>query len=217
MKIALIGGTGHLGRGLAIRLAMNGYDVIIGSRGLEKAKRVAEEYNSVLHKISSARVRGLANEDAAEECEIAIFAIPWRHAFSTAEKLRGKLKGKIVISPLVPMEKDGDVMRISKLPEGSAAQKLASILKDSTVICAFNNVPAERFADLNSKFDWSVAVCGDDDDAKKKVIEIINSIDGLEAFDAGPLSISSFVEGITPLLINIMLRNKKKGLGVKFS
>ncbi|RLI81132.1 NADPH-dependent F420 reductase [Archaeoglobales archaeon] len=216
MKIALLGGTGHLGIGLAVRFAILGHDVIVGSRKLEKAKMKAEEYNDILESLGEkARVRGLANEDAAREADVSVFTIPWEHAFSTAEFLKVALKDKIVVSPLVPMEKRGKTFYYTKLPEGSAAEKLASIL-DSKVVSAYQTIPAEKFARFDESFEWDVAVCGDDEEAKKIVIDLTNQIDGLRAFDAGPLAVSSMVESITPLLINIMVRNKMKDLGVKF-
>ncbi len=217
MKIALLGGTGHLGIGLAIRFAILGHEVIVGSRKLEKAEMKAEEYNNILSNLGEkARVRGLANEDAAMEAEVCIFTIPWEHAFSTAEALKEVLRDKIVVSPLVPMERKGKIFYYTKLPEGSAAEKLASILNGSKVISAYHNIPAEKFARFDESFKWDVAVCGDDERAKKIVIELTNQIDGLRAFDAGPLAVSSMVESITPLLINIMVRNKMKDLGVRF-
>ncbi|RLI82025.1 NADPH-dependent F420 reductase [Archaeoglobales archaeon] len=215
-KIALLGGTGHLGIGLAVRFAILGHDVIVGSRKLEKAKMKANEYNQILEKLGEKpTIKGLANEDAAKQADISVFTIPWEHAFATAEFLKQALKDKIVISPLVPMEKRGKTFYYSKLPEGSAAEKLATIL-DSKVISAYQTIPAEKFARLNEKFEWDVAVCGDNDEAKKIVIELTNQIDGLKAYDAGPLAVSSMVESLTPLLINIMLRNKLKDLGVRF-
>ncbi len=217
MKIALLGGTGHLGIGLAVRFAILGHEVIVGSRKLEKAMMKAEEYNDILKDLGErARVRGLVNEDAAKEADVCIFTIPWEYAFSTAESLREALRDKIVVSPLVPMEKKGKVFYYAKLPEGSAAEKLASILDSSKVVSAYQTIPAEKFARFDESFEWDVAVCGDDGGAKRVVIELTNQIDGLRAFDAGPLAVSSMVESITPLLINIMVRNKMRDLGVRF-
>lgn len=217
MKIALLGGTGNLGVGLAVRFAMLGHDVIVGSRKLEKAEKKAEEYNEILSKMESkAKVIGLKNEDAARKSEISFFTIPWNHAFSTAEQLKDVLADKIVVSPLVPMEKKNGFFIYNPIPEGSAAEKLAGILKNSRVVSAFHNIPADKFADLDAKFDWDVAVCSDDEDAKKIVIDLINQIDGLRALDAGPLAASRMIESITPLLITISIKNKMKDLGVKF-
>ncbi len=213
MRIALLGGTGNLGKGLALRLGKLGYEIIIGSRRIEKAKEKAKEYLSIL---GDANVYGLENDEAARICDIAIFTIPWEHAFETAEKLRDVLRNKIVVSPLVPMKKVGNLFVYIKPAEGSAAEKLAKILQNSRVVSAYHSIPAERFARIDEKFEWDVPVCSDDEDAKGTIIELTNRIEGLRALDAGPLSNSCLVESLTPLILNIMIRNKLKDLGIKF-
>lgn len=210
MKIALLGGTGNLGKGLAVRLSLLGYEVIVGSRSEEKAAKLAKEYSE----IAGVEVKGVVNSKASKLCDIAFFTIPWEHAFTTAEKLREGLRNKIVVSPLVPMKKESGVFTYVKLLEGSAAEKLAKIL-ESKVVAAFHSVPAARFADLNEKIDWDLPVCGDDDDAKAVVKEIAEKM-GFRVLDAGPLRSSSIVEAITPLILNIMVRNKMGELTVKF-
>lgn len=102
MKIALLGGTGNLGEGLALRWGKLGYEIIVGSRKLEKAEKLASDY---LKKVGDASIIGMRNEDAAETCDVAVFTIPWEFAFDTAEMLKRQLAGKVVISPLVPMKK----------------------------------------------------------------------------------------------------------------
>lgn len=212
MKIAVLGGTGSLGRGLVLRLASLGYDVIVGSRDAKKAESKAEEYCRIL----GIDIRGLDNRRAAAECDIAIITIPWKHAFDTAKELKDELAKKIVVSPIVPMEKTKNGFVYVNLPEGSAAEKLASILPDSKIVSAYHNIPAKKFADLNAEFEWDVAVCGDDAESKKTVIEITNKIKGLRALDAGGLGNSRIVESLTPLLINIAINNRMKDLGIKF-
>jgi len=130
-------------------------------------------------------VKGAVNSEAAKFCDIVFFTIPWEHAFTTAERLREELRNKIVVSPLVPMKKENGVFTYVRLPEGSAAEKLAKIL-DSKVVSTFHSVPAARFADLNEKIGWDLPVCGDDDDAKAIVAEIAEKI-GFRVLDAGPL------------------------------
>ena len=212
MKIAVLGGTGSLGRGLALRLASLGYDVIVGSRDVRKAEAKAEEYGKIL----GVNIKGLDNKKAAMECDIAIITIPWKYAFDTAESLKDELAKKIVVSPIVPMEKSANGFVYVNLPEGSAAEKSASILPDSIIVAAYHNIPAKRFADLNAEFEWDVAVCGDDVESKRVVMEITNKIKGLRALDAGRLSNSRIVESLTPLLINIAINNRMKDLGIRF-
>jgi hypothetical protein len=166
MKITLLGGTGHIGISLAIKFTILGHEVVVGSRKLEKAQMRAEEYNNILKNLGEKmRIKGLTNKDAASEAEISVFTIPWKYAFSTTEFLKEALRDKIVISPLVPMEKRGNAFYYTKLPEGSAAERLASIL-ESRAVSAYYIIPAEKFARLNESFEWDVAVCGDDEEAK---------------------------------------------------
>ncbi|MCS7118607.1 MAG: NADPH-dependent F420 reductase [Archaeoglobaceae archaeon] len=217
MKIALLGGTGNLGMGLSLRLAILGYEVIVGSRSEERAKRRAEEYKVILsEKGFSGKIRGLTNSEASKLCEIAIITVPWEQAFMLVENLKIELNKKITISPIVPMKKDGIFFRYVEIPEGSAGEKIARILKDSRVVSAYHNVPADRFADLDSKFDWDVPICGDDDEAKKVVIEMTNEVKGLRGLDCGDLRNSKMVESLTVLILNLMAKNKLKEIGVKF-
>ncbi|RUM32906.1 MAG: NADPH-dependent F420 reductase [Archaeoglobus sp.] len=217
MKIAIIGGTGSIGVGLSLRLAAASYNVIVGSRNESKAREKAEEYTSILRNFNcDANIEYAENFKASKICDVAILAVPAKHVFSTAESLRDELRGKIVISPAVPMKREKEFFVYDPPPEGSAAERIASILDDSRVISAFHTVPAKKFADMNSKFNWDVPVCGDHEDAKNVVLEIVNSIDGLRALDAGPLSSSRLVEGITPLLINLAMRNDMHNLSIKF-
>ncbi len=216
MKIAVLGGTGNIGIGLSMRLSIAGYDVIVGSRDEKKAEEKAREYMSVLESMGYENEIGYAsNRKASELCDVAILAIPSDYIFSTAESLKDVLDGKIVVSPAVPMKKEGRTFYYAPPPEGSAAEKIASILNNSQVVSAFHTIPARKFADMKSVFNWDVPVCGDGE-AKETVMEIVNSIDGLRALDAGPLSSSRLVESVTPLLINVALRSGMKDLSIKF-
>ncbi len=212
MKIAILGGTGSLGKGLAIRLAEAGYDVIVGSREREKAEKVAKEYS----KMYDINIDGRSNAEASKSCDMAIVTIPWKFAFDTVSNLKEMLKGKIVVSPIVPMEKTESGFIYVELPEGSAAERLAKILSDSRIVSAYHNIPARRFSDPNAEFEWDVAVCGNDEEANGVVMEITNNIKGLRALDAGSLRNSRIVESITPLLINIAIKNGMRDLGIRF-
>ncbi len=210
MKIALLGGTGDLGKGLALRLAKLGYEVLVGSRSDEKGKKLASEYSQIV----GVEIKGFDNATASELCDVAILTIPWEYAFDTAAQLKEKLKGKIVVSPLVPMKKEKGYFDYVRLPEGSAAEKIASIL-ESKVVSTFHSVPAERFADLNQKVDWDLPICGDDKEAKETIAEIARKM-GFRPLDAGPLKVSSLLESLTPLIINVAIKNKMHDLTIKF-
>ncbi len=217
MRIAVLGGTGHIGMGISLRLAMAGHDVVVGSRLAEKAQQKAEEYTCILKERGfSSKVKGKDNSEASKIADLAILAIPFSHAYVTAESLKEDLAGKIVVSPLVPMEKKGKLFLYCPPPEGSAAEKIASILQNSRVVSAFQTAPAEKFANLDARIKWDIPVCGSDEEAKNTVIDVINSIDGLRGLDAGPLAVSRLVESLTPLLINLAIRNKTKDLSIRF-
>ncbi len=217
MRVAVLGGTGNIGIGLSLRLAIAGYDVIVGSRDIQKAKTKVEEYKELLKsKGYRVTIDYAENKEASRLCDLAILAIPFKHAYSLVEDLKNILEEKIVISPIVPMKKNGKSFIYDPPPEGSAAEKIASILENSYVVSAFHTIPAKRFADLDSEFYWDVPICGDDGDAKKTVFKIINNIDGLRPLDAGPLSSSRLVESLTPLLINLSLRNNLRDLSIRF-
>lgn len=217
MKIAVLGGTGNLGVGLSLRFAILGYDVIVGSRSEEKAKLKAEEYLKILFEHGyTGKIVGATNVEASRQCDLAVITVPYEQAFKLAENLRNELKDKIVVSPLVPMKKDGKFFRYVELSEGSAGEKIAGILRESKIVSAYHNIPANRFSDLSSNFEWDVLVCGDDFESKKTVIEITNEIKGLRALDCGDLRNSRIVESLTVLILNVMITNKMKDLGVKF-
>ncbi len=215
-KIACIGGTGNLGEGLCVRLSILGYDVIVGSRKQEKAEKIAEKYNTILAGLGyKPDIIGLPNEKAAEKADVAILTVPWEHAFAVVEDLRDFLADKIVVSPLVPMKKADNSFIFTPPPEGSAAEKVARILGHNRVVSAYHTLPARKFANINAKFTWDVVVCGDDRYAKEVVIDLTNKM-GLNALDGGPLMNSRIVESLTPLILNIMARNKMKEISVKF-
>lgn len=217
MRVALIGGTGDIGAGLALRLALLGHEVIVGSRKEAKAVEKCEEYQEcVLDVKGDCKFIGMSNEDAAKEGEISVLTIPWKYVFSTAEDLREHLRDKIVVSPIVPMRKESGCFVYCPPESGSAAEKLASTLYHSKVVSAFHTIPADKFFDLNAEFEWDVPVCSDEEGAKLEVMDLIDQIGGLRPLDAGPLTASRMVESLTPLIVNIMVRNKMKNLGMRF-
>ncbi len=209
MIISIVGGTGNLGKGLAVRLALAGYKVVVGSREEVKAKAKAKEYSE----LCGCKIDGLVNERAVDVCDVAILTIPWKNALDFVRQYKESLSKRIVVSPIVPMVKEGEF--VYKPPNGSMAESIASILGDK-VVSAFHNVPAKRFSNLNETPEFDVVVCGDNEDAKAVVMEIVNSIERLRALDGGPLSNSRIVESLTPFLINLANRNGMRELGVKF-
>jgi NADPH-dependent F420 reductase len=215
MKIGIVGGTGGIGEGMALRLAPY-HEVIIGSRDVEKACTVSEGTVACLSEQGlQGRCVGLCNQEAVDEGDIVILAIPYRFVESTLEDLSG-FEGKIVISPVNPIAKS-EIFYYAPPAEGSAAEFIAGLLPPSArVVTAFNNIAANSWKDPADELDYSVAVCGDDDEAKAEVMQLTNTISKLCAFDAGPLRMASVVESITPLLLNLARFNRMKDVGIRF-
>lgn len=206
--IALIGGTGAEGRGLATRLAAAGHEVILGSRDAARAGDAAAELTgAVAARGSSASIRGASNEDAASACDLAIIVVPYDAHRATLEALAPTLAGKVVIAAVVPMRFERGPRPID-VAEGSATEQAATLLPDSKVTGAFHNVPAAALLDLSVSLHQDVLVTGDDAEAKAGVLALVDSLDGLRAVDAGPLRYSRFVEGLTLLLVGINGRYK---------
>ncbi|WP_423792954.1 NADPH-dependent F420 reductase [Methanocaldococcus indicus] len=208
MKIAIVGGTGDLGFGLALRLSKH-YNIIIGSRKEEKAKKAAEEVKKL---VKDAKVEGKGNIEAVKEADVIILSVPYEYVLSTLKDLKEYLKNKIVVSVVVPLSTViGDSPEKPLFPyDGSVAEMIQNYLKDSKVVGAFQNISYKSLRDLDNKVDADVLVCGDDEEAKKIVIEIANKIDGVRGIDAGKLEMSRIVEGLTPLLIGINKRYKSE-------
>ena len=215
MKIGIVGGAGDIGEGMAMRLSPQ-FDVIVGSREKEKAEATCEFGIETLRKRGQkCSLTGVSNQAAVDNADIVILAIPFRHLLGTLETLDG-FEGKIVISPVNPMEKR-DFFTFVPPAEGSAALLIKRLLPPTARICtAFNTIAANRWKLLDEELNYSVPVCGDDETAKKQVMEIANRISKLHAFDAGPLAASHLVESLTPLLLNIARYNKMKDVGIQF-
>ena len=215
MKIGIVGGTGDIGEGMAMRLSPL-FDVIVGSREKDKAEVTCELGIETLRKRGQkCSLTGVSNQTAVEGSDVVILAIPYKHLLGTLETLHG-FEGKIVVSPVNPMEKRDFFMFVHP-PEGSVALLLKKLLPPTARICtAFNTIAANRWKLLDEELNYSVPVCGDDPAAKQQVMSIVNHVSKLRAFDAGPLAVSNQVECLTPLLLNIARYNKLKDVGIQF-
>jgi NADPH-dependent F420 reductase len=219
MKIAILGGTGDQGFGLALRLAKNN-KIIIGSRKKEKAEEAAKRAKEILKQRGiEADIIGLENKDAAKEGDVVILSIPYEHTLSTIKQLKEELKGKIVVSIGVPLATAiGDKpTRLLFPPDGSVAEMVQNVLKDSKVVSAFQNVCHAVLEDLDNPVDCDILVCGNDEEAKKVVIDLANQIEGVRAIDCGNLEKSRIIEAITPLLIALNIKYKSKGTGIRIT
>ncbi|MEM7345392.1 MAG: NADPH-dependent F420 reductase [Chloroflexota bacterium] len=212
--VAVIGGTGNEGPGLARRWAKSGqYKVIIGSRQAEKAERVATELNEQMGEVL---LTGLANEDAAQAADICVLTVPYSAQGPTLTGLRDILQGKILVDVTVPL-KPPKVARVNVPEGGSAGQEAQAILGEGVqVVSAFQNVGAAHLDDDHGAIDCDVLVCGDDKAAKSEAIALAEAA-GMRGIDAGPLQNAVVVEGLTSVLIGINIRNKVKGAGIKIT
>jgi len=212
--IAVLGGTGNEGPGLALRWAKSGqYKVIIGSRQAEKGQRVAAELNE---KLGQDVIQGMANEDAARAADLCVLTVPYNAQGPTLTALQGLLQGKILVDVTVPL-KPPKVSHVNVPPGGSAGLEAQAILgEDVRVVSAFQNVGAAHLAEDDNHIDCDVLICGDDKEAKAEVIALAEAA-GLRGIDAGPLKNSVVVEGLTAVLIGINIRHKVKGSGIKIT
>ena len=201
--IAIVGGTGDLGTGLARRWAQAGYTVIIGSRTADKAEAAVAELQALMQQrgIGAVNVRGTDNLAAAQAADIVTLTVPFSHQASTLEQVKPALQGKILIDvtvPLVPPK----VMRVQLPPEGSAGQIAQKILGEGVrVVSAFQNVAAHHLQEGHA-LDCDVLVCGDDKDARGQVIALVEAA-GMRGFHGGSIANAAAAEALTSLLIFI--------------
>ena len=216
MKIAILGGTGDIGEGLALRLAQK-HQVIVGSRDEAKAWEAADHYNKVLkeHGLKD-EIRGTSNVEAAKQGDIIILAVKFQFAIETLQAVADFLDSKIVVSPIVPMSKT-KLCAFTPPQEGSAVRHICSVLPPTIrTVVAFQTLPAPRLADLNDPLGFDVIVCADDEDAKKAVMGLVSDLGNVRPLDGGGLEEAKLVESLTPLLINLAIKNKTKPLSIKF-
>jgi hypothetical protein len=204
LSIAILGGTGKEGKGLAYRWAKAGYHMYVGSRNAEKAQAVATELMNLLN--GDAAIEGLSNLDAAQKADIVVLTVPYAAHASTLESVKEALKGKTLIDvtvPLVPPK----VATVQMPAAGSAAQEAKQILGDGVEVCAaFQNISHEHLL-TDADVECDVLVTGTSKDARAETIKLVEAA-GLTGWDAGPLENSVVVEGMTSVLIGI---NKKYG------
>lgn len=211
--IAVIGGTGKEGFGLALRWAHAGHRVLIGSRVAQRAREAATTING---RVGRQRAEGADNLAAAQGAEIAVLTVPYPAQLATLDGIKAALAGKILIDvtvPLVPPQ----VSRV-QLPEGgSAVLNAQKILGEGVrVISAFQNVSAEHLGVLGHAIDCDVLVCGEDKDARGEVIALARDA-GMRAFHGGPLANSAAAEALTSALIAINRQYKIKHSGIRIT
>lgn len=211
--VAVIGGTGKEGGGLALRWAAAGHQVIVGGRLAERAEAAAAEMNA---KLGRDAVRGFANDAAAARADIIVLTVPWAAQKATALELAQSLAGKVLIDvtvPLVPPK----VSRVQLPPEGSVVAALqAELGADVRVVSAFQNVSAHHLWDLDHQVACDVLVCGNDDDACDVAIDLAGAA-GMVGWRAGPIENSVVAEALTSVLIAINQRYRIPGSGIRIT
>jgi len=208
MKIAILGGTGSLGRGLASRWIKANHEILIGSRDIEKAKSIALE-------LGLSSDAGMLNADAAAVCELACITVPFAHQEPTLMSVKGHLDDKILVDATVPLVPP-KVMRVQLPVEGSAALKAQAIIGDkTTVVSAFQNISAELLQS-DGNIECDVLVAGDLLDARNVVIGLAEDA-GLSGWHAGPLCNSVAAEALTSVLIAINKKHSISHSGIKIT
>ncbi|WP_327050845.1 NADPH-dependent F420 reductase [Halomicrococcus gelatinilyticus] len=221
MKIALLGGTGDIGQGLALRWAYDtDHEVIVGSRDPEKAREMADEYEVELSSRGVDRsINGFANEMAADRADVVVLAVPAYHVRDTVEAVADRLDDvDVLVTPAVGMDRDEDGFHYKPPGVGSVTQLVAEAAPDDVpVVGAFHNLAADRLADLGIELDLDTLLVADDADAKETVRLLADGIVGLRPLDAGGLANAAEVESLTPLLINLAMNNEgMHDVGVTF-
>lgn len=213
MTIAVLGGTGKEGSGLAMRWAMKGYAVIVGSRDAERARARAVEMNT---EVGGAQIVGMANDEAALKADVVVLSVPYTAHKATLESVRDQVQGKVLIDLTVPLQPPK--VRTVHLPEGkSAALEAQALLGENVkVVAAFQNVSAEHLGDPNHVVDCDVLVCGNDAEAKAMVINLVAAT-GMRGVDAGSLANAVAVESLTPVLLYINKAYSVKGAGIRIT
>jgi 8-hydroxy-5-deazaflavin:NADPH oxidoreductase len=210
--VAVVGGTGAEGRGLALRLARAGVPVRIGSRNLEKAQEAARRIGE--------NATGHTNTEAVASAGVVILTVPLAAQVDTLKSIRGSIvPGAILIDATVPLEIaiGGRLSRILTLWDGSAAQQAARLVPGVPVVAAFHALSAEALANLDHPLDCDALICGDSAEAKAAVTRLAEMIPGVRAIDAGPLENARLLESAAALLISLNLRHKVKESGIRIT
>jgi len=216
--ITLVGGTGNQGPGLALRWAIAGHQILIGSRVFEKAQATAARLTETLasHNIKANYEYGV-NADVVGKAEVVVLTIPYEAVRDTLKVIKDYIKPKtIVVSPVVPMATTEEGLVPTLVPEGSAAELVAKELPDAIVVGALQNVSAEALDAIPDPLEGDVVVCGEDKEAKNIVMQLVSDIPNLKPTDGGKLKNCRMIEPLTVLLVILGKKLKNPKLSVKF-
>ena len=221
MKVGIIGGTGGMGKGFALRWSQN-HNVIIGSRDATRASESAAEYTNLAKEAFEeikGSISGNDNVSVAKESDVLILSIPYENIDSTCSAILSEIKDScVVVSPIVPMTKTDVGFECVAIKDNKPfSYKLVSNhMKDkSKLVSAFHVISEKKLVNPTLELDYDIFVCGDDKDSVGVVNELISEIKGLRSIYLGPIELSYLAEMSTPLLLNAMIRNKMKNPGIK--
>jgi hypothetical protein len=213
VTIAVLGGTGKEGSGLAMRWAHSGYRVLIGSRDAGRAATKASELN---RELGNELLAGMDNAEAAAKADIVVLSVPYAAHKEILGSVREQIKGKVLIDVTVPLQPPQ--IRQVNIPEGhAAALEAQAFLGDEVrVVAAFQNVSYVHIKEVDSKVDCDVLVCADDEDAKTETLQLVEAA-GMRGIDAGPLANAVAAESLTPVILYINKKYKTKSAGIRIT
>lgn len=214
LRIALLGGTGDLGSGLAFQLAKSGFDVVIGSRSIDRAEKTAMDLRAEL---PAAKITAADNVSAAAGADLVVMTVPYASHDATLGSIREQVQGKIFVDTTVPLVPP-KVMRVQLPREGSVAKRAQEILGENVrVVSAFQNIAAAHLRhDRLGDVACDVLVCGNDPAARDTIIELAGQI-GLKAWHAGPIDNSVVAEALTSVLIFMNKKYSLDGAGIRIT
>ena len=221
MKVGIIGGTGGMGKGFALRWSQN-HDIIIGSRDAARASESAVEYTNIA-KESFGEIKGTIsgndNVSVAKDSDVLILSIPYENIDSVCSGILSEIKDTcVVVSPIVPMTKTDVGFECVSIKDNKpfSFKLVANHMKDkSKLVSAFHVISEKKLINPTLELDYDIFVCGDDKESVQVVNTLIDEIKGLRSIYLGPIELSYLAEMSTPLLLNAMIRNKIKNPGIK--
>jgi len=221
MKIGIIGGTGGMGKGFALRWSKN-HEVMIGSRDVERASSSATEYTNLAKEAYgeiNGKIIGNDNVSVAKESQVLVLSIPYDNIDAICSQILSEINDDcVVISPIVPMTKTDVGFECVAIKENKpfSHQTIEKHMKDKTkLVSAFHVISEKKLVNPTLSLDYDIFVAGDDKESVQVVNDLINEIEGLRPIYLGPGALAYLVEMSTPLLLNAMIRNKMKNPGIK--
>ncbi len=213
MKIAILGGTGREGTGLALRWAASGEEVIIGSRDEKRAAAAADQLNRTSGKTT---IRGMSNRRAAEEADVVVLTVPYEAHLATLKEVKEALRGKLLIDTTVSLDPQTPGRLVLSNGRSALEEAQEFLGPHVKVVAAFQNISYRLLRDPKKMIDSDVLVCGDDPHAKRLALTLVSKV-GLRAVDAGSAQYARTVEGLTPMLLELNRRYKTKEAGIRIT